>query len=264
MGGDQESARLLTDMQERLLPLTTFGRELQAQSQEVEAAVKDLQAIGRDLTREKLLDLVISARSGTYLQALVGLARPVMDYSFFQLLSERIDKTTGDERNRLVDLREKILELTRQVDQQVEARTHAARQLLNNLIQAEDPSEATLQNLQGIDEFFLQELNDKLEAARKQGDLEKLGKLQKVVDVLQQVSSTPPEFTLIEELLEAPDDDSRRQMLESHSEEITPDFLNALANLSAQMQNSDDKEFAERVNALNRQAMRFSMARNLK
>ncbi len=59
MGGDRESAQQLTELQKSLLPLTSYGRELQAQSQEVEAAIKDLQAAGQELTREKLLELII-------------------------------------------------------------------------------------------------------------------------------------------------------------------------------------------------------------
>jgi hypothetical protein len=187
-----------------------------------------------------------------------------MDYSFFQLLSERIDRARGEGRIRLVELREKLLESTRKIDQQVEARVQAARAALNSIIEAEDISEAMLQNLPGVDEFFLQELNTAMEAARKEGDLDKVSKLQKVVDVLQQASAAPPEIALIEELLDAPDDQARRQLLEAHQEEITPEFLNALSNIVAQVQESEDKELTERIKAINRMAMRLSMEKNLR
>src|SRR5690606_4223876 len=51
MGGDQASAQRLAELQEQLLPLTTFGKEMQAQAQEIEAAMADLQAAGRELSR---------------------------------------------------------------------------------------------------------------------------------------------------------------------------------------------------------------------
>jgi hypothetical protein len=263
MGGDQESARQLSDLQESLLPITTFGRELQAQSKEIEAAVKDLQAAGKQLDRDKLLDLVISAQNDTRLRALVSLTRPMMDYTFFQMLSERIDRARGDGRARLIEIREKLLKMTKDVDEQVEARKQEARNLLADILNEEDIGEAMLQTLPAVDEFFLQELNAAIETARKEGDLEKLGKLQKIIDVLQQVSSSPPEVALIEELLEAPDDQSRKQLIEQHKDEITPEFLSALANIASQVQGSDDKELAERVNALHRMALRFSMTRNM-
>ena len=264
MGGDQESAKRLEDLQQRLLPLTTFGREIQEQSQEIEAAVKDLQAAGKTLDREKLLEMVIKAPNEVRLRAYVTLTRPFMDYSFFQMLSNRIDRARGEGRIRLAELREKLLEMTQQIDKQVEARAQEARQLIDNILRSNDVSEAMMQSLPLVDEFFLQELNQRQEAAHKQGDLEQIGKLQKIADVLQQVSSAPPEVALIEELLEAPDDQERRKMLEAHREEITPEFLNALANIAGQVDSGEDKELADRIKNLNRMVLRFSMEQNLR
>lgn len=263
MGGDQESAQQLAQLQESLLPLTSFGKAMQAQTKEIEAAIADLQAVGKDLTREKLLQMVIEAENPTRMRALVSLARPAMDYSFFQLLSDRIDRARGDGRARLVSLRENLLEMTREIDQQMEKRVQAARQLIKELLEEEDISEATMQSLPVIDDFFLQELNTVMEAARKQGDLEKLGRLQKIVDVLQQASAAPPEVALIEELLDAPDEGARRQILEDNRADITPEFFSALTNIVAQVQAGDDKELAERIQAVHRSALRFSMQQNL-
>ncbi len=264
MSGDQESAQRLADLQQDLLPITTFGREVQAQSQEIDAAIAALQEAGEDLDRGKLLEMVISAPNETRARAYVSLARPVMDYAFFQLLSERIDRARGEGRSRLIELRENLLNWTSELDKQVEARSQEARELLNKILQTDDISNALLQNLTAVDEFFVQELNQMQQEARQKGDLEKLGKLQKIVDVLQQASSSPPEVALIEELLDAPDDESRRQIMKEHRDEITPDFLNALTNIVNQVENSEDKELADRIKSLNRMALRFSMEQNLR
>lgn len=264
VSGDQESSQRLTELQKSLLPITTFGRQLQEQSKEVEAAVASLREAGQSLTRETLLKIVMEAPNETRLRALVSLARPGMDYNFFQLLSERIDRARGDGRGRLVDLREKLLNLTREVDQQVEARSAQAHQLLESILEAEDIGEVMLQSLPAVDEFFLQALNASLEKADKEGDQELLSRLQKIVDVLQQVSEAPPEVALIEELLEAPDDQARRQLMEANQEKITPEFLDALTNIVSQVQSGEDKELAERMKSLHRLALRFSMEANLR
>lgn len=264
VSGDQESSQRLTELQKSLLPITTFGRQIQEQSKEVEAAVASLREAGQSLTREKLLKIVLEAPNETRLRALVSLARPGMDYSFFQLLSERIDRARGDGRSRLVELRENLLDLTREIDQQIEARSVQAHQLLESILEAEDISEAMLQSLPAVDEFFLQALNASLEKADKEGNQELSSKLQKVVDVLQQVSEAPPEVALIEELLEAPDDQARRQLMEVNREKITPEFLDALTNIVSQVQSGDDKELAERMKSLHRLALRFSMEANLR
>jgi len=263
MSNDRQSAQGLADLQKLLVSETTFGKKIQEQSQEVSAAMASLQQAGEGLTREKLLELMVSAPNDTRLSALVSMARSGMDYQFFQLLSERIDRARGDGRARLVQLRERMLELTRQVDQQMEARANQARKLLEAVIQAEDPMQAIAEILPAIDEFFLQELNIALDTARKQGDLEKAGKLQKIVEVLQQASAAPPEVAFIEELIDAPDDGARRQLMLANREKITPELLEALSNIVAQVEASQDQELAARIKAVHRLALRFSMEANL-
>ncbi len=268
LSGDQAAAEELEQLQKDILPYTTFGRELQSQAQDVEAAVKDLQAAGRELTREKLLDLVVQGPNENYQRAMVSLARPGMDYQFFQLLSERIDTAKGDGREGLVELRGKLLDWTREIDTQVEAHTQEVRKLFDAILQAEDIHEATAQSLPYVDEYFVEELNREMQEARSKADLEKLGKLQQMVEVLQQASQPNSEMTLIEELLDVPDDASQKEtwrgILAEHAEEITPDFLSALGNIAAQVQEGDDPQLAARLKELNRATLRFSMEKNLK
>jgi hypothetical protein len=263
MGGDEQSARQLTELQQKLLPITSFGRELQEQSQEVEAAVEDLRALGEEMSREQLLELVINAPNETRLQALVGMARPAMDYSFFQMLSEKIDKARGDGRNRLVELRTELLEMTQEIDRQIEAHVQDVRRLIQMIIGSDDVTEAMTQSLRYVDEYFLKELDALLQAARQSGDLEQSGKLQQMLDVIQKASSGPPELAIIEEYIDSEGEEAREQFLEEHQEEITPEFMSMLANIAVQVGSGDDQEFAERVNAANRQALRFSMKRSL-
>jgi hypothetical protein len=267
MSGDQAAVEELEQLQQDILPHTTFGRELQAQAQDVEKAVKDLQAAGREISREKLLQLVIKAPNENYQRALVSLARPVMDYQFFTLLSEKIDRARPDARPRLTEIREKLLGWTREVDAQVEAHVKEVQQLFDAILNAEDISAAMAQSLPYVDEYFVQVMNQAMQEARQKGDIEKLTKIQKMVDVLQQASRPAPEVALIEQLLEAPagknQNDAWKKILTDHAAEVTPDFLNALANIAAQVQEGDDPELARRFMELNRVALRFSMERNM-
>ena len=263
LGNDQESAQRLGDLQQKLMPITTFGQQVQEQTKEVEAAVESLREAGEELTREKLLDLVITAPNETRLNALVSLARPGMDYEFFSMLSERIDRARGDGRTRLIELREHLLEMTQAVDQQMEARANQAQQLLNSLLQAENIEEAMLQSLPAIDEFFIHELDAVLEMARKEGDLEKSAKLKRMQDILEQASAAPPGVELIQNLVDAPDDEERRKLIVANQDEITPEFLETLSNIVAQVDASDDQGLAARVKDVYKLVLRFSMEANL-
>jgi len=262
--GDKESARQLEEIQTLLLDNTEYGRQIRQQSEEVQAAVTSLQEAGKDLTREKLLDLVIDAPNEIRLSAYVSLARPGMDYTFFQMLSERIDQTSGDEQERLESLREQLLEMTQQLDAQVQARAGQAQQLLNQIIQSDDVTIAIQQNAPQIDEFFLQALQQALEEARNSSDLEKINKLNQIEDLIRQASGQPPEIEFLEELLEAPDEETRQQLLESNQEKITPELFQMLSGLMAQVADSDQEpELVAKFKDVNRQVLRYSMRSKL-
>jgi hypothetical protein len=187
-----------------------------------------------------------------------------MDYTFFQLLTERIDQSSGDEKERLTSLRDQLLEMTSQIDEQVEARSVQGRQLLNQILEADDVNKALQQNAPQIDEFFVSAIQVELEEARKDGDLERISKLNQLDEIVQQASAQPPEIEFLEELLEAPDENARLQLLEENEQKITPEFFQFLSGLMAQIADSDQEpELQEKINAVNRQALRYSMQMNL-
>ncbi len=260
--GDQASAQRLQAVQQKLMPLTTFGRAVQEQTKEVEAAVKSLQALGKDATQDKLIDLFLEAPNDTRLSVLVTFSRPAIDYSFYQTLSARIDKAKDEQRQKLAALRDRLLELTKKIDQEMEARLARTREMLEAILSAEDVSKAIAESLPVVDEFFLRVVDEAMEAAQKKGDLDRIGKLQKIVDLIQQASA-PPEYALVEELLDAPDEKALRAKLQEHKEEITPDFLDAVAGLLTQVEQSGDKETLGKIQKVYQIALRFSMEANI-
>ncbi len=261
--GDRQSAQRLTDVQKSLLEHATFGKKLRDQSKEIETALADLQKAGKDLTRDRLLELLIDAPNETRLSALVSFARQAMDYQFFQLLSDRIERARGDGRTRLADLRSQLLQMTQEIDRQIEAHRQQIRQLIEALLGEPDMGAALSQALPAIDEMFVQEVQQMLAEARQSGDLDRSGKLQKIIEVLQKASA-PPELELIEEYLNALDEKAMRQFLEDHQDEISPEFTELLGNIMMQVQEGDDKQFAAHVVQANRVALHFSMQRNLR
>ncbi len=261
-GGDPQAAQRLKELQESLVTNSSFGKKLKEQSEEIQAAVKDIQSLGKDVTRDKILDLLVNAPTEIRLSAIASLVRPALDYEFFQILSERIDRARGDGRTRLVNLREKLLEITDEIDQQLKLRSAQAHALINRILQDKNPREAMLKNLGNVDDFFLQELDTILQAARIEGNQEQEARIKLVIGVIQE-ASTPPEMVFIQELLEAPNDAARLHLLEQFSNEVTPEFMNVLTNLASQVHNGEDKELAEAVMHLHRLVLRFSMQRQM-
>ena len=266
--GQEPVARAMVDLQNQLLVETEYGRGLKESVGELEAATKSLQDAGQGLTREKLLDLVIDSPNDSRMRAFVSLARGGMDYQFFQILSDKIDKASGEEKTKLESIREKLLDLTNEVDRQMEARYKQAQEFVESLLAQEDVVQAVQENLDRFTQDAVEVVNQLLRQASEKNDYTRMGKLQKMVEVLRE-ASTPPEVAFIEQLLDAPDDAALDQMLGDNSALINDQFMEALIGLVAQVDqaseqgNPEAKALSEKLSKVYKTALKFSMKRNM-
>ncbi|MFN7037614.1 MAG: CpXC domain-containing protein [Bellilinea sp.] len=259
--GDERGARVLAAIQKELLDNTTVGQEIKSQSEEAQQAVQMLQEAAKEgFTRQKLLDLVLqTAGSDVKLSTIVSMTRNGMDYTFFQMLAERIEQASGEEKSRLENLRQKLLDFTRKIDEQIQLQLEDSRKLLNQILAAENVETATQDHLGELDAYFVEVLQEELNAARSNGDLERIAKLQKVNGVLEQASAPPPELALIEQLLEAPNYDERMKLMQEKSEMVTPEFVQMLSALIAQSEEQQPPEVVTALKEIYRIALRVSM-----
>ncbi len=263
---EEESTQVLAELQQQILENTEYGQEILKQSQEQQAAMQALEEASKSgLTREKLLNLIVDAAdSEVRLATLVSMARGGLDYGFFQLLSERIQNASGEQREMLSELREELLEMSHEIDEAVKEQEQLAGQLLDQILERDDVEEATLQALPSINEIFLEVLRKRIQKARKEEDEASLDKLQKVASAIQKVSAPGANIELIEALIQAEDEETMNAILEENAEEITDDFMQFLMNLLNQTQGQEGREAtAEKLQQVYRQALRFSMRRNL-
>lgn len=266
--GQEPVARAMVELQKQLLEETEFGRGLKESVGELEAASKALQELGQGLTREKLLDLIVAAPNEARIRAYVSLIRGGMDYQFFQLLTERIDKATGEEKTKLESIRDRVLEFTNEVDKQMEARYKQAQEFVEGLLAQDDVVQAVQQNIEGFTQDAVEIVNQMLRQASEKNDYTRMGKLQKMVEVLRQ-ASTPPEVEFIEHLLDAPDDASLDQMMNDNQALINDQFMEALIGLVAQVDqaaeqgNPEAKALSEKLGKVYKTALKFSMKKNM-
>jgi hypothetical protein len=263
---DQQSGRALADLQKELLSQTKVGQNLAAQAAEAEEAVKSLQeASQKGLTREALLDLIINASSEIRLTTLVSLTRSGLDYNFFQILSERIDTAEGQEKERLTELREKLLEMVQEIDQAMQKQVAQARQDLEGLLKARDILAAVQENTDMFNDIFIDTLKVELQAARQKNDTERLNKLQQVVDIIQKLSVPPGEIALVQDLIGATSDEGRQKILEENADKVTPEFLQLMSSLATQGEGqSQSADVVKTFQDAYMAALRFSMEANLK
>lgn len=265
----QESiAKQMLDVQNQLLEETEFGQGLKESVQELEAASNSLQELGERLTREKLLELVIQAPNEARVRAYVSIARGGMDYVFFQNLTDKINAASGEEKNRLESLRTSLLDFTNEIDRQLEERMKGAQAFLEKLMEQDDVEKATRDNLNKFTQESVDLAQTLLRQASDKNDYARMGKLQKILEVLQEASAPPPEVAFIEELLTAPDETAMEKMLTENEESINEEFISTLGGLMSQIEstgqgNPEAKAITEKLESVYKIALKISMKKQM-
>jgi hypothetical protein len=266
--GQEPIARQMNELQKQLLTETEFGRQLQASMVEMETAAKSLQDAGQGLTREKLLEFVIASPNEARTRAYVSLARGGMDYTFFQLLTDKIDKAQGDEKTKLEALREKLLELTNEIDKQMQARLKQAQSFIDQLLTQVDIAKATRDNLDAFTQDAVEVVQNMLKQASESNDYERMGKLQKMIEILRE-ASTPAEMAFVEQLLDLPDEAAIEKVLTDNNALVNDAFMEALNGLVAQVDaaanqgNDEAKALGDKLGRVFKTALKVSMKKNM-
>lgn len=228
-------------LQDQLLSETEVGQELKKETEELQNARTALEKVGGSLTRNKLLDLVVNAPNEERVRAYAGLARPAMDYQFFQMFTDEIEKSEGERRKKLVERRNMLLKMTKEIDQEVEERLKDARQKIEDILSAESIPQAVMNHIAYIDEFFIEALSSEIKSAKDEDKSERLKKLEEILSVIEEIS-TPAEFRLIDEFLEVADDEEvLEERIKEHSDRLTDGFVNNLTNILNQVEQRKDE-----------------------
>jgi hypothetical protein len=165
------------------------------------------------------------------------------------MLTNRITDAKGNEQTTLMQLRSKLLDLISDFDKNIEEQQKEARKHIQTLLSAEDVEQAILENYSIIDNNFVDVLQSELEAARKNGDLEKSTKINKMLEVIEK-NSIPPEVMLVESMLNAPDEETIRKIITETGFDIDKDFFQFLDEMMNQAKSSQNTALLERTQRL--------------
>jgi hypothetical protein len=250
--GDEKAARQLEMLREGLMKITSYGRRVAKQ----EAAVASLKEIK---SPEEFFERVVSADSDE-IDAIAVAGRPLLDYAFYQRLTGRIDASAGAEKDRLTRLRDRLLDLTQQMDEAAKASMQESTVLLQELLSSPEPRSAVREHAAEIDEVFLAVLSANMQEAEKRGAKAAIERMAMIYDEIMAMmdESMPPEVQLINELLRTPYPDGTRALLQEHRSEITPEVMDLMARLATEMEGRDGPEAAttaKRIRDIRAQAM---------
>ncbi len=258
---DTNTKKAVSQRYEQAVQQTTFGHKIQAQENEFKQAIESINDLGKDITREKILDLLIQAPNDDRVLAIVNLLRPALDYSFFQLLTERMDSSEAEENKKLDALRDRILEICEEIDKAQEARAAQAASLLQSLMQAEDLDKTLQEALPLVDDYFLGILQANIQAAEEGDNKEALDKFNEIRDKLQEIAeqAVPEELRFAQNLINIEEDDEAIAYLESAGDQVNQQVLSALMATADRFAESGDQENADRVRKRYRQALKLTM-----
>lgn len=265
--GDKQSAEQLALFQQELLNETKVGQEIQEKMKSSQKAMEDLQEAAKaGLTRDKLLEIFINAPDEIYTNTLVGMVRSGLDYEFFQILSQKIDSATEEEqKNKLINLREFLLDITKKIDEQIQEEKNQAKNTLNKIL-AEPNIESGIEKYGNeLNDYFLVAVKEGLEEARKSSDLERIAKLNQLNTIIEEANKPPAEIQFVESLLQAPDSESIKELINQKPEILSDEFIQLLATLINQThQQGNQQALVTKLKEIQKVATKMLMAKNLK
>ncbi len=172
------------------------------------------------------------------LNAIVSSIRPALDYLFFQILSDKIEKSKSGEKEILEALRDKLLILTSTLDQAMEKQLQKGKHTLDRILNANDIKQEVMNSLQEIDDLFVEVLQAEIQAATENQQMDHLTKLNQIVEVLQSLNPPSPEVELIEQMLEMQTEAEQVEFLAKNQNAISENLINMLSNVITQAENS--------------------------
>jgi hypothetical protein len=205
------------------------------------------------MTREDLIERLFSRKDSDDFKTLIAIARPVLDYQFFQTLTGQIEAAEGQGKHEkagaLTELRTRILDLVDELDKEAREALDRASALLREIVDSNDMEGAAEQKLEEIDATFLTALEANIIAAERADQaelLEKLNKLKEhVVSLLE--ARLPPEMRLINQLVSTPELGERRTLLAEQADIVTENFLKLLNLIIDDLRSQDQEEAAGRL-----------------
>jgi hypothetical protein len=251
--GKDNLVQHLSAMRDKLLKLTSAGKQEAAQR-------KAAESLGEKVTRDELLQKMIECGDEDQVQAYVALGRPLMDYTFFLALAEKINAAQAEgeseEAQRLKDLRAKILEFQEKYDAEVAVVLQRAADLLKEILQSQDREATVREHLREIDDTFFAVLSANIAQAKEKGQEKIADDLKQVEDLVLELvrESAPPEIRLINQLMQTEYPEGTKEVLEENATQVTAELIKVMDLIAENLQRNGQNEAVQRLSDIRAQA----------
>ena len=190
-----------------------------------------------------MLELLIEAPDQEAREVLVVFGHPLLDYSFFQGLTSRIDAAAdAKEKERLTAIRAEVLEIRDRLDEEARAVLEERATLLRDLMVSSAPENLARRRMGELDRAFLTVLTSQLEEAQQAENEEAVNALQGVYDLVLRLAeeTLPPPIRLLNRLMSAEDDETIDKLLEGNRPLITDKFVELVDQMVSSVQEDEE------------------------
>lgn len=206
--------------------------------------------------QSEVLDQVLSTKHQAGRRAFVAYNRPLLDYAFFQELTNRIEQAPAEEAESLRALRTELLEMTERLHKEAQAVQQVKIQVLQDVLASPAPAKALRERAEEIDVMFLGVLAAAIRAAEDRADQAEMKRLQTINDAALELlqEGLPPELRLVNELLAAKYPEQTQQLLRERRADWSANLLQVLETLSNDLQAQGRTHTAQRLKDVRAQA----------
>ncbi len=209
-----------------------------------------------DTPPAEVVDRLVAAEEEQTRWALVMYNRPLLDYAFFQELTQRIEQAAPEEAEALRQLRTELLEIVEQLDKETQAVQQAKIELLEEALDSPDPAQALRQRKEEVDLIFMTILGAVLRHAQESGETERVEQLlalnETVLSIFQE--GLPPQLRLVNELLTAEYPQETLKLLQERRGAWNAEMLEILSTLATDLESQGRTETAQRLRGIHSQA----------
>lgn len=239
----------LTNLQARLFTMTDTGRQIEQQQMALRGFQQEAQQQG-GLSLELFLKYLIRYKDEEMiLDALIEMGQQGLRYELFTRLADKIEEASeAEEKEGLTKLRQKLLAVYEEMQNQARAFMDEAEKTLQMLESAPDIGQVVQKNAARIDENFLYFLSAQIQQAEQVQDQARLASLQRIHEAImaEAEKQMPPELRLLNVLLSTDDENQQRQLIQQMPPQSRPQFKALLQMMGEELVQRDPK-IGERV-----------------
>lgn len=251
--GDPNQVNSLLNLQAKLMTETPVGRQIEKQQIALHALNQDAKKANGLSPQLLFTHILRNEHDDGVVNLMAVTARNAVNYEFFALLTGEIEKREKSKdaagAQRLTAIRDRLLEMQREMQQATQNVLQEAQQTLEAILAAPDMREAIADNMARIDDAFMHVVDARMAHAQQSGradEVEKLRRVQEEVINLVQ-GETPPEVQLLSQLVNAPDKAGREQLMGAAADLLSPELVQVVDMLREQANEAGQPELAQRL-----------------